>query len=149
MKLSLEPPKILSCKLRLLVSANQDSDEDEDEDILKLAQAESLPVTHAADVSLRLPARSAPICLVALNRSELSVMVNYQANCKSLYNTRLPYQLHTYCKFLNDLSELSSIFIGSIIKYLALLYNISLFSIKLYFLFCSVKATLIRNAELQ
>ena len=55
-KLSLEPPKILSCKLRLLVNANQDSDEegDEDEDVLKLAQAESLPVTHAADVSLRL-----------------------------------------------------------------------------------------------
>ena len=85
-KLSLEPLKILSCKLRLLVSANQDSDEDgdEDEDILKLAQAESLPVTHAADVSLRLPSRSALIYLVALNRSELSVMVNYQANCKSL-----------------------------------------------------------------
>ena len=62
-KLSLEPPKILSCKLRLLVSANQDSDEegDEDEDVLELAQAESLPVTHAADVSLRLPARSALI----------------------------------------------------------------------------------------
>ena len=36
-KLSLEPPKILSCKLRLLVNANQDSDEegDEDEDVLK------------------------------------------------------------------------------------------------------------------
>ena len=65
-KLSLEPPKILSCKLRLLVSANQDSDEDGDEDILKL-------------FSLRLPARSALICLVALNRSELSVMVKYQA----------------------------------------------------------------------
>ena len=43
-KLSLEPLKILSCKLRLLVSANQDSDEDGDEDILKLVQAESLPV---------------------------------------------------------------------------------------------------------
>ena len=41
-KLSLEPPKILSCKLRLLVSANQDSDEGEDEDVLKLVQAESL-----------------------------------------------------------------------------------------------------------
>ena len=67
-KRSLEPPKILSCNLRLLVSANQDSDEegDEDEDVLKLAQAECLPVTHAADVSLRLPARSALICLVAL-----------------------------------------------------------------------------------
>ena len=66
-KLSLEPLKILSCKLRLLDS-NQDSDEegDEDEDVLKLAQAESLPVTHAADVSLRLPARSSLICLVAL-----------------------------------------------------------------------------------
>ena len=77
-KLSLEPLKILSCKLRLLVSANQDSDEegDEDKDVLKLAQAESLPVTHAADVSLILPARSALICLVALNRSELSVMVS-------------------------------------------------------------------------
>ena len=67
-KLSIEPPKILSCELRLLVSANQDSDEegDEDEDVLKLAQAESLPVTHEADVSLRLPARSALIFLVAL-----------------------------------------------------------------------------------
>ena len=75
-KLSLEPPKILSCKLRLLVSANQDSDEegDEDEDVLKLVQAESLPVTHAADVSLRLPARSALICLVALKRSELQII---------------------------------------------------------------------------
>ena len=63
-KLSLE----LSCKLRLLVSVNQDTDEerDEDEDVLKLAQVESLPVTHAADVSLSLPARSALICLVAL-----------------------------------------------------------------------------------
>ena len=71
-KLSLEPPKVLSCKLRLLVSANQDSDEDEDEDILKLTQAESLPVTHAADVSLRLPVRSALIFLVALNRCELA-----------------------------------------------------------------------------
>ena len=49
-------------------ASNQDSDEDgdEDEDVLKLAQAESLPVTHAADVSLRLPARSTLICLVAL-----------------------------------------------------------------------------------
>ena len=73
-KLSLEPQKILSCKLRLLVSANQDSDEegDEDEDVLKLAQAESLPVTQ------RLPVRSALIYLVALNRSELSVMLNYK-----------------------------------------------------------------------
>ena len=64
-KLSLEPLKILPCKLRLLVSANQDSDEDGDEDTLKLVQAKSLPVTHAADVSLRLPARSALICLVS------------------------------------------------------------------------------------
>ena len=63
-KLSLEPPTILSCKLRLLVSANQDSDDDGDEDVLKLAQAESLPITHAADVSLRLPPRSALIYLV-------------------------------------------------------------------------------------
>ena len=43
-----------------------DEEGDEDEDILKLAQAESLPVTHAADVSLRLITRSALICLVAL-----------------------------------------------------------------------------------
>ena len=47
-KLSLEPPKIFSCKLRLLVSANQDSDEDGDEDILKLVQAESLPVIQCS-----------------------------------------------------------------------------------------------------
>ena len=43
-----------------------DEEGDEDEDVLKLAQAESLPVTHAADVSLRPPARSALICLGAL-----------------------------------------------------------------------------------
>ena len=53
-------------------------------------------------------------------------MLNYLGNYKSLDNTWLPYQLHTDCRFLNDLSELSSVSL----KYIAFLYNISLFSIK-------------------